>query len=107
MINKRDDKYVIDLDTINSMTEFPIKLLLPRKKDYAAQSKSDYLNFNYQEILVNDASSSISFSQYDNKMMLTIIGPKECRHKDKAKNDTCIVDVYTKHNNEVSKESKN
>jgi len=64
------------------------------------------VKFSFDEVEVADASSSIYYTQHSNKILISIYGPKECRIRDKTKNDEAIVEVYTKFNYEVNKESK-
>ena len=38
-------------------------------------------------------------------MLISIYGPRECRIRDKTKSDEAILEVYTKFNYEINRES--
>jgi ribonuclease PH len=103
MTKTLNDIAYIDLNSISSEFELPIYNLLPSLYE---KKKMDGNKFDYEEVKVDDASSSIYFSQHNCKLLLSIYGPRECRFRDKAKNDESIIEIYTKFNLDFSKESK-
>ena len=90
----------IDLDKIDSMLEIPIKIFQEKLIKYDKSNE-----FQFEEKDINDASSSINYNQHQSNLMINIYGPKECKFRDKIKNDEAIIEVYTKFNHEVNKES--
>jgi hypothetical protein len=106
MIINKGGKNYIDLNKLENNLELPIAQLLNINKTYDQKNELNHTKFNFEEIQVNDASASINFSQYDNKLMVTVYGPREVKFRDKMKNESCIVEVYSKFNTETMKESK-
>ena len=88
MIKIKEGDNVIDLENLPSNLEIPIKNILPKSKEYSLNSKNQHYNFNFEEVKVNDASASINFSQYDNKILVTVYGPRENKLREKMKNDS-------------------
>lgn len=102
---KNDDGVIIDINNIQFNTEITFKALIPDKIDIENTNISDN-KFTYEEMDIKDSSSSIKFHQYDNSILITILGPRECKYRDKTRHDSAIVEVYTKLNYEASKDSK-
>lgn len=97
---------VIDLNSICQTSEIPISEILACNENRNADRIEKNNKFKIEEVKVNDSSSSIYFTQHGNKVLINIYGPRETKFRDKAKNDEAIVEVYTKFNYEISKESK-
>jgi ribonuclease PH len=94
---------VINLDNINSGAEIPIKNLFVTKEEVNLKKEN---KFSFEEVVVNDSSASICYTQHKNKLLCSVYGPRETRFRDKAKGDESIVEIYTKFNFEINKESK-
>lgn len=98
---------VIDLNNVNQNLELSINSIMNKSTDDKANKVAERDNkFSYEEVNVNDASSSIYFTQYRNKVLINVYGPRETRFREKIKGDEGIVEVYSKFNYEASKESK-
>jgi hypothetical protein len=100
-MNISEEKF-IDLEEINSGTEISLKTLLSTLQ----KERKFVKHFTFEEININDSSSSIYFNEFDNKLLFSIYGPRECKFRDKAKSDQAIIEIYSKFNCEYSKESK-
>lgn len=105
LVDHLGNKY-IDLNLIRANTEISLNKLLSFTPDTSVRERKKDDKFSFEEVEVNDASSSIYYTQYSNKMLISIYGPKECRIRDKTKSDEAIVEVYTKFNYETNRESK-
>lgn len=92
----------IDLDHLSCNTEIPFSQLFVMEKENLSEK---YSKFDYEEINVEDCSSSLYFTQNHNKILILVYGPRETRFREKAKIDECIIEVYSKFNSETSKES--
>ena len=95
----------IDLDSISSNTDISLKTLLNINSVKINRENIKDVKFSFDEVEVADASSSIYYTQHSNKILISIYGPKECKIRDKTKSDEAIVEVYTKFNYEINKES--
>jgi hypothetical protein len=110
MIIHNSDGNFIDLNSVNPNTEIHIGKIfgLSRSKemdvDYDPKTLTN--KFELEEVEVNDASSSIYYTQYGTKILACIYGPRETRFRDKAKSDEAIVEVYSKYFYEINKESR-
>jgi hypothetical protein len=91
----------IDLTQLPSKIEIPISSIMIEEKELDRKEKQN--KFSYEEVLVDDASSSIYFSQHQNKILVLIYGPREVKYRDKLKIDEAIVEVYSKYPYERSK----
>lgn len=100
-IDSTGERY-IDYTTITDSTEIPIRNLTEVLYPMGESSSK----FTYEEIEVNDSSSSLYFTQNGNKILICVYGPRESRMRDKLKAEEAIVEVYTKFNTEINKESK-
>src|SRR5690242_5477157 len=90
----------IDLNHISSNFELPINNIFNNSNKIR-----NLLNkFSYEEVEENDSSASIYYSQYNNKVLISIYGPRETRFRDKIKNEEANVEVYVKFNYEINKE---
>lgn len=104
-----ENKISIDLSSLPSNIEFPFNsLILKSEIDKVKEIETGLVNtnFKFEELNINDASSSLKFFQYDSSLILTIYGPREAKFRDKQKNEGCFIEIYTKFNQETSKESK-
>lgn len=93
----------INLDNISEGAEIPIKNLFLTKEENKIKKEN---KFSFEEVEVNDSSSGIYYTQHQNKLLCTVYGPREGKFRDKVKGDESIVEVYTKFNFEINKESK-
>lgn len=103
MIKQNEKGIYLDLANIPSNAEITLKQLLS-KSDELQQFKEN--KFSFEELDNNDASSSIYYTQHSNKLLISIYGPRECRMRDRTKNDEANIEIYTKFNYEINKESK-
>ncbi len=105
MLVERSENKIIELNSVTSYTEISLKTLLAFNGDSVTREKKKDDKFAFEEVEVNDASSSIYYTQHSNKMLISVYGPRECRIRDKTKSDEAILEVYTKFNQEINKES--
>lgn len=115
MLKITDNGKIIDLKTLPATFEIPIESLFSynmttnengdkTKKDVV--SEKDLTKFSFEDLEIHESSSALKFNSSENSVLVNITGPKECRYREKTKNECCIVEVYTKHNIETKKESK-
>ena len=104
----------IDLKNVPSKFEIPIENLFNYKnttskvqKENEAKSEQKKKPFTYEELDVNESSAAIKFNSGGNSLLVSINGPRECKFREKMKNECCIIEIYSKFNNETKKESKN
>ncbi len=105
LVDHSENKF-IDLNSITSNTEISLNKLLSFTSNSSRKIKTKEDKFSFEEVEVNDSSSSIYYTQHSNKMLISVYGPRECRIRDKTKSDEAIVEVYTKFNLEINRESK-
>jgi hypothetical protein len=106
MFVEQSENKIIELNSLNTNTEISLKDLIAFKSHKVIREKKKDDKFSFDEVEVNDASSSIYFTQHSSKMLISVYGPRECRIRDKTKSDEAILEVYTKFNHEINKESK-
>jgi len=103
----------IDLKNLPSTFEIPLENLFTYNKtisntekniEEASSQKKKF--FTYEELDINESSGAIKFNSDGNSLLINVNGPKECKFRDKMKNDCCVVEIYTKINTETKKESK-
>ncbi len=112
MIKNKDNRKIIDVNNLPNTFEIPIE-------DIFEYNKTNYERVNYKfnfiqdnvktlsfsELNIKDSSAGIMFDYLGNSLLININGPRECKYRDKIKNDSCLIEVYTKYNVEVPKES--
>ncbi len=103
MLKHSDGVNFIDLTLLSPNLEIPLSSLVIEEKVERRQKQN---KFSYEEVQVNDASSSIYFTQHQNKILVCVYGPREAKFREKAKIEEAIVEVYSKFNYETSKESR-
>jgi len=106
MLVEQSENKIIELNSLSTHTEISLKDLIAFKSHDIIREKKKDDKFFFEEVEVNDASSSIYFTQHSCKMLISVYGPRECRIRDKTKSDEAILEVYTKFNHEINKESK-
>lgn len=115
MLNISEKGKYIDLRNLPSAFEIPIENIFNYTKasSKAQQIETDAANdkkkkpFTYEELDINESSAAIKFNNESNSLLISINGPKECKFRDKVKNECCIVEIYSKFNTETKKESTN
>ena len=107
MIKSSTQGNYIDLNKISTDTEISINHLMSRTGITLSAREAKENKFNFEEVEVNDASSSIYYSQHKNKVLISVYGTRETRYREKAKTEEAIVEIYTKFNYEINKESNN
>lgn len=102
-----EQEKIIDIKKLPKNFEIPIEDLFDYEFNPNENSNKNKKQkpFNFEELNYKDSSSAIKYEQFGNNMMININGPKECKFRDKAKNDICIIEVYTKNCVETKKES--
>lgn len=114
MLNITEKGKFIDIKNLPSTFEIPIENIFDYKKTIAiaSQQKTEETNseqkkkpFTYEELDLNESSAAIKFNSEGNSLLININGPRECKYRDKMKNECCIVEVYSKFNTETKKES--
>ena len=95
---------LIDLNTISTNLDIPINNII--KLNYSAAENNDESKFQYEPVEIEDSSASIYYTQNNSKILISVYGPREVKYRDKLKNEQAIVEVYTKLNYEISRESK-
>ena len=99
----------INLKNLPKTFEIPIEKLFDynplNQNEKSLKNKKQKL-FSYEEYNFKDSSAGIKYEQFGNNLLININGPKECKFRDKAKNESCIVEIYTKNCIETNKESK-
>jgi len=101
----------IDLKNLPETFEIPIENIFTYNKtntinipEEASSVKNNL--FTYEELIINESSSAIKFYSEGNSLLININGPKECKYREKAKNEACVIKIYTKSNTETKRESK-
>ena len=107
MIKQSELGIFIDLNCIPSNAEITLKHIFPASAPIEEVKEYKENKFTFEEIEANDSSSSLYYTQHSNKLLINVYGPRECRFRDKAKTDEAIVEINTKFNYEINKESKN
>lgn len=102
----------IDLKNVHATFEIPIENLINYNKETPkTQKTSEVISehkkkpFTYEELDLNESSAAIKFNSEGNSLLININGPKECKFRDKMKNECCVVEIYSKFNTETKKES--
>ena len=109
MLEISEQGKTINIKNLTKNFEIPIEKLFdynPSNKTEKNSAKKNQKLFSYEELNLKDSSSAIKYEQFNNNLLININGPKECKFRDKAKNETCIVEIYTKNCIETKKESK-
>ena len=98
----------IDLKDLPSSFEIPITSLSTINKcpsQPLTLSEIETPNsFYYTEADIQDASSSIYFTQGKTNLLVAIYGPKETKFRDKIKNESANIEIYTKFYKEMNKD---
>lgn len=95
------DRYIC-LESLGDNAEFPINRIM---ESLIVREEVISDKFSYEDIEASDANASINFSQYENKLVICVYGPREGKYRDKMKNDRAVLDIYSKFNTEINKES--
>ncbi len=103
MIKQNEQGVYLDLNCIPSNAEISIKSIKSIQPEETKEYKEN--KFTYEELDTNDSSASIYYTQHSNKLLVSVYGPRECKYRDKAKNEEAIIEVYSKFNYEINKES--
>jgi hypothetical protein len=107
MLENYEEGKFINLKNIPKTFEIPIERLFDYNDNNNNNNKKNSNKlFSYEEYDFKDSSAGIKYEQYENILLININGPKECKFRDKAKNETCIIEIYTKNCKETKKESK-
>lgn len=112
MLKLSEQGKFIDLKNLPSTFEIPIENIFDYKKTTSNTQKTNEAiteqkkkPFTYEVFDLNESSAAIKFNSEGNSLLLNINGPKECKYRDKMKNECAIVEIYSKFNIETKKES--
>ena len=106
MIENINGTNCILLDKISNNTQFEIGYNEIIKPTTTSNLNTSSTNFIFDEITVNDATSSINFQQMNNEMIICIYGPKEAKYRSKIKNEECFVESNIKFAFDFAKETQ-
>jgi ribonuclease PH len=104
MIKQNEGGVYLDLNSIPEKAEISIKTIKSIQPEESKEYKEN--KFSYEEVENNDASASLYYTQNSNKLLINVYGPRECKYREKSKTEEAIVEVYSKFNYEINKESK-
>jgi hypothetical protein len=103
MIKQNEEGIFLDLNCIPENAEISIKTVKSIQPEESKEYKEN--KFSYEEVENNDASASLYYTQHSNKLLISVYGPRESKYREKSKTEEAIVEVYSKFNYDINKES--
>jgi hypothetical protein len=103
MIKQNEGGVFLDLNCIPGNAEITIKTIKSIQPEESKEYKEN--KFSFEEVESNDASASLYYTQHSNKLLINVYGPRESKFREKTKTEEAIVEIFTKFNYEINKES--
>jgi len=108
MLKISENGKYIDIKSLPNSFEIPIEKLFNYSQinSYIKENYEKNKLFTYEEIDINDSSGAIKYKRGGDSLLVNIYGPKECKYREKLKNECCIIEIFSKFNKETKIESK-